>query len=292
MTAPRTVRTSHKDNASRGTESLCRPCWITPTPRLRTARLIRLVLLCHKFRRCLRDNRRMHNCDRRRVIAIATANKRWMVAIELGTWRCGRIGGAAGSVTSGKGRFFDRSGAMRCWGGNPLSFGDQEAIGCDRQRAVMMEAPPSAALIVAEADFLFEFLIVALDAPAQLGEVDESAERHALVDGCEPEFCRRSFILRPFDKQRLFGETRFAPHRGGVHAHAGKARPQFRVAAFPPRDGAPGVLWKAARQCFDTDAPRLPIILAHRTHFDRRYHGRHIFQSKYPNRLAQGAVRR
>src|ERR1700756_3681454 len=53
----------------------------------------------------------------------------------------------------------------------------------------MMEAPPSAALIVAEADFLFEFLIVALDARAQLGEVDESAERHALVDGCEPEFC-------------------------------------------------------------------------------------------------------
>src|SRR6201984_1026363 len=155
----------------------------------------------------------------------------------------------------------------------------------------MMEAPPSAALIVAEADFLFEFLIVALDAPAQLGEVDESAERHALVDGCEAEFCGRSFILRPFDKQRLFGETRFAPHWGGVHAHAGKARPQFRVAAFPPRDGAPGVLWKAARQRFDTDAPRLPIILAHRTHFDRRYDGRHIFQSKSRDRLAQGAVR-
>jgi hypothetical protein len=44
---------------------------------------------------------------------------------------------------------------------------------------------------VAEADFLFEFLIVALDAPAQLGEVDESAERH-LVDGCEPEFRGRN----------------------------------------------------------------------------------------------------
>jgi hypothetical protein len=26
-----------------------------------------------------------------------------MVAIELGTWRCGLIGGAAGSVTGGKG---------------------------------------------------------------------------------------------------------------------------------------------------------------------------------------------
>src|ERR1700758_4424216 len=73
-----------------------------------------LVLLCHRFCRCLRDNRRMQHWHRCRVIAIATANKRWMVAIELGTWRCGRIGGAAGSVTAGKGRFFDCSGAMRC----------------------------------------------------------------------------------------------------------------------------------------------------------------------------------
>ena len=72
------------------------------------------ILLCHKFCRCLRDDRRMQHWHRCRVIAIATANKRWMVAIELGTWRCGRIGGAAGSVTAGKGRFFDRSGAMRC----------------------------------------------------------------------------------------------------------------------------------------------------------------------------------
>src|ERR1700746_838432 len=72
-----------------------------------------IVLLCHKFCRCLRDNRRMQHWHRCRVIAIATANKRWMVAIELGTWRCGRIGGAAGSGTDGKGIFFDSSGAMR-----------------------------------------------------------------------------------------------------------------------------------------------------------------------------------
>src|ERR1700739_3345220 len=73
-----------------------------------------LVLLCHKFCRCLRDSRRMQHWHRCRVIAIATANKRWMVAIELGTWRCGRIGGAAGAGTPGEGEFFDRSGAMRC----------------------------------------------------------------------------------------------------------------------------------------------------------------------------------
>src|SRR6266849_4517658 len=41
----------------------------------------------------------------------------------------------------------------------------------------MMEARPAAALIVAEADFLLEVVIIALDAPAQLGDVDNSAKR-------------------------------------------------------------------------------------------------------------------
>ena len=70
------------------------------------------VLLDHKFRRrlgCMRCmQQHWHRC---RVAAIATLRKRRMVAIELGTWRCGRIGGAAGSVTTGKRRFFDCSGA-------------------------------------------------------------------------------------------------------------------------------------------------------------------------------------
>jgi hypothetical protein len=37
-----------------------------------------------------------------------------MVAIELGTWRCGLIGGAAGSVTGGKGRSREHSGGTWC----------------------------------------------------------------------------------------------------------------------------------------------------------------------------------
>src|SRR6266436_233218 len=72
-----------------------------------------LVLLCHKFRLWLRGKRRRrqhwHRC---KVVAIATAMMRRIVAIELGTWRCGRIGGASGSVTTGKGRFFDASGGI------------------------------------------------------------------------------------------------------------------------------------------------------------------------------------
>src|SRR6185437_2948576 len=159
----------------------------------------RLILLDHKFRRWLGDIGRMQHWHRCRVGAIATANKRWMVAIEFGTWRWGRIGGAAGSITAGNGRFFDCSGTIRSRGGNPLPLGDQKPVSCNRHRAVMVEASPGAPLIMTQADFLLEFLIIALDAPAQLGEIDEVAERHVVVDGCEPELRGRSFILGPFD---------------------------------------------------------------------------------------------
>ena len=40
----------------------------------------------------------------------------------------------------------------------------------------MMEAAPSAPLVVAETDLLLEFLIVTLDAPAHFGKIDEPAE--------------------------------------------------------------------------------------------------------------------
>jgi len=40
-----------------------------------------------------------------------------------------------------------------------------------------MEAAPSASLEVSEANLLLEFLIVALDAPAQFGGIDQIDER-------------------------------------------------------------------------------------------------------------------
>src|SRR5215468_4024485 len=132
----------------------------------------------------------------------------------------------------------------------------------------MMEAAPATALIMPEADFLLEVVIIALDAPAQLDEVDEAAERHVAVDSCEPELGRRSLTLRPFDEQRLFGEPCFTLLRGNAHAHAGKARLQRLVRAFTPSDGAPGVLGQLECQCFDTEAPRFWIALAYRTHFN------------------------
>src|SRR5216683_5440284 len=118
----------------------------------------------------------------------------------------------------------------------------------------MVEAAPAAALIVPEADFLLQVLIIALDAPAHLGEIDEAAERHLPVDGCKPVFCGPGLALRPFNEQCLFGKTCFAPDWRSAHAHTGKARLQLLVCAFSPRDRAPGVLGQAEGQCCDTDA--------------------------------------
>ena len=63
--------------------------------------IARLILLHHKAWRVARVKLRAQHGHLGSVRAIATASLRWMVAIELGTWRCGRIGGAAGSVTVG-----------------------------------------------------------------------------------------------------------------------------------------------------------------------------------------------
>ena len=156
----------------------------------------------------------------------------------------------------------------------------------------MVEAAPAAPFVVPEAEFLLEFLIIALDPPAQLGEIDQVAERHIGVRRSRARTSSaRLHPWRPLDQQRLFAKLRFAPHRRRVHAHTGKARLQFRVAAFAPRDAAPGVLGQAERQCCDADAPRLPIILAHRAYLDGRYDSRHIAQPQSHDPLAQTAVR-
>ena len=55
----------------------------------------------------------------------------------------------------------------------------EEAVSDGAECGVVVEASPGAALEVVEADLLFEFLIVALDSPAELGVGDESAQRSA-----------------------------------------------------------------------------------------------------------------
>ena len=66
-----------------------------------------LVLLCHKF--ILRVIRWQQG-QRGRVRAMARAIATRTDVIVLVTWRSGRMGGSAGSITVGNTRFFDEKG--------------------------------------------------------------------------------------------------------------------------------------------------------------------------------------
>jgi hypothetical protein len=54
----------------------------------------------------------------------------------------------------------------------------------------MVEAAPASPFEVAEANLLFEFAVIALNAPAQLGGIDELTERNVGRKRCEPIFGR------------------------------------------------------------------------------------------------------
>ena len=62
----------------------------------------------------------------------------------------------------------------QAWGepkprGKHPAKGDQEAVGRDAQAGMVVEAAPSPALVLPQAKFLLEILIIPFDAPAQLG---------------------------------------------------------------------------------------------------------------------------
>lgn len=136
--------------------------------------------------------------------------------------RSGRIGAASGSVTGGKLKLRQARDGTRSRGGNRLPLGDQKPVGRDAQCRVMMEAAPAAPLVMAEPEFLLQFLVIPLDAPAQLGEIDETLEGDVVRQRREPVFRRLFRVLGPLDQQPFFAMGLVA--MGGAHAHAGKAR--------------------------------------------------------------------
>ena len=64
-----------------------------------------------------------------------------------------------------------------------------------------MKTAPSSPLIVAETEFLLQFLVITLDAPAQLGEIHETRKAYGCRQGRKPILGRLVFALRPFDQQ-------------------------------------------------------------------------------------------
>src|SRR3954462_11008882 len=100
----------------------------------------------------------------------------------------------------------------------------------------MVEAAPGAALVVPEPDFLLEILVIPLDAPAQLSQVDQIGEAGLLGPSRQPVLRRLRLALGPLD-QPPFLLTRRAQR--GVGVRGGPPGPDKGGAKLPVRSFAP-----------------------------------------------------
>src|SRR5438128_9457925 len=119
----------------------------------------------------------------------------------------------------------------------------------------MVKAAPATAFVMSKPDLLLELLIVAFDAPAQFGEIDQPIEADVLRQVREPIASRLGLAFRPFDQQPFVRMRRVAPVviMGGPHPHSGEARMKPIIAAFAPADLAPGLFRQAERERLDRD---------------------------------------
>src|SRR5258708_11918997 len=105
----------------------------------------------------------------------------------------------------------------------------------------MVKAAPPAALIMSEPDFLLELLVVAFDAPAQLGVIDQTIKGDVLRQVLEPVAGRLVRALPPLGQLSHVRTRLVAPGlvTGGPHPHACQAPAQPIGASFFPPHPAP-----------------------------------------------------
>src|SRR5580704_2793216 len=137
--------------------------------------------------------------------------------------------------------------------GGMAPFGDQEAVGGDAECGVMVEAAPPAPFIIPKAEFLLELLIIALDPPSQLSQINQAVERDILGQGRKPIFGRLGFAFWPLDQQPFF-RTRLAQQviaMSGPHPAPRKARSEPVGTALAPRNSLPRLLRQAEGEGLD-----------------------------------------
>src|SRR5262245_3697973 len=118
--------------------------------------------------------------------------------MEVGTWRSGRTGSAPRAEVRGYARGVDEG--ARAEGGMARPRGGQEGVGGDTEAAVVVEAAPAAAFKVIQPQFVLQFLVIALHAPAQLGEPDQRAGGGGLRQRGQPIVRRGGLPAGPFDQ--------------------------------------------------------------------------------------------
>src|SRR3954469_9775945 len=115
---------------------------------------------------------------------------------------------------------------------------------------MVMETAPAAPLIVPQSEFLLELLVVAFDAPPELGKFDQAREGDVLRQGREPVLGGLLLAFRPLD-QKPFLRARFAQPvvaMSGSHPHPCEARGELVGDALAPTDLGPRFRPKSQRQ--------------------------------------------
>src|SRR3954449_13571493 len=115
---------------------------------------------------------------------------------------------------------------------------------------VMVEAAPAAALEVPEPEFLLELLVVAFDAPPELGEFDQAREADILRQGREPVLGGLLLAFRPLDHEPFLRAQLIPPviAMSGSHPHPCEARGEPIGDALAPTDLGPRLRPKSQRQ--------------------------------------------
>lgn len=108
---------------------------------------------------------------------------------------------------------------------------------------MMMETAPAAPFKMAEPDLSLELLIVPLDAPAQFGEIDKTAEPNVVRQARKPVFCGLLFLLGPFDHEPFFrpGFATIEVTPCNTKTQARKARPERDIRSLAPSDRPPSL---------------------------------------------------
>src|SRR5580698_5928187 len=132
-------------------------------------------------------------------------------------------------------------------GGRAPRSAIKKAVGGDAECGVMVEAAPPAPFIIAEAEFLLELLIIALDPPSQLCQIDQTIEGGIFGQSGKPILGRLGFVFRPLDQEPLFSaqlaQQVVAMRR--PHSPPGKARGEPIRGSLAPSDRLPRLLRQA-----------------------------------------------
>src|SRR5919199_5184696 len=105
----------------------------------------------------------------------------------------------------------------------------------------MVEPAPAAALVVPEPKFLLELLVVALEAPPELGAFDQAREADLLWQRREPVFGGLLLAFRPLNQEPFRRARLIQPviTMSGLHPHPCEARGELVGYALAPTDLGP-----------------------------------------------------